>query len=191
VINFENTGTAPAQNIVVRDVLNPLQFDVSTVQILNASHEVVARQNGNVMECIFQGINLDSGGHGNILLKVKTLSTLVIGDAVSNRADIYFDYNFPIVTNDATTSFESLGINENENPLAITFSPNPVADSVTLKSVHVIENIELYDLQGRLLQRSLGSDVQFTLDMSNRQAGVYFIKASSGKDQSFVKISKD
>ncbi len=47
---------------------------------------------------------------GMWLLKSKTKPSLVVGDSFSNTASIYFDYNFPIVTNTATTSvLQSLG----------------------------------------------------------------------------------
>ncbi len=112
IINFENVGSADAVNIVVKDVIDVTKFDEKTLQILDSSHPVRAKINSNIAEFIFEGINLQHGGHGNILLKIKTRDNLVVGDVVTNKADIFFDYNLPITTNLASTTFQALGIDD-------------------------------------------------------------------------------
>ena len=42
---------------------------MDSLGLMNTSHPVDARINGNVVEFNFPSINLDSGGHGNVLLK--------------------------------------------------------------------------------------------------------------------------
>lgn len=104
VINFENTGNAEAENIVVKMEVDPNEFDINTLQLQNASASVDAKIVGNQVEFAFKKIKLQSGGHGNVLLKMKSKSDLVEGDTVNNMAEIYFDYNFPIETNDYVTT---------------------------------------------------------------------------------------
>ncbi|WP_395053951.1 hypothetical protein, partial [Flavobacterium sp.] len=53
VINFENTGTFQAENIVVKTTIDPNQFDINSLQLLSASNQVDARITGNVVEFIF------------------------------------------------------------------------------------------------------------------------------------------
>ncbi|MBF6608389.1 MAG: T9SS type A sorting domain-containing protein [Flavobacterium sp.] len=190
VINFENTGTAPAQNVVVRDTIDPLQFDVSSVQVMNASHPVVARQNGNILECIFEEINLDSGGHGNILLKIKTLNTLQEGEMVTNKADIFFDYNFPVTTENANTTFATLSIYESELGSKVLIAPNPVDDILQIRNSNEIEAIELYDIQGRLLEEMKVNSKLFELTMGGRQTGFYLLKVRSSLGQTTHQILK-
>ncbi len=191
VINFENTGNFYAQNIVVRDVINDAQFDVGSLQILDASHPVVARLNGNTVEFYFQDINLDSGGHGNILLKIKTLSTLPIGATVTNKADIFFDYNFPIETNHANTTFQNLKINDHGNIAGLSVYPNPSNSVVTVEANENIESVQLYDAQGRLLQTSVTNGPQLDVDISNRSIGIYFLKVLTNQASLTVKIIKN
>ena len=105
VVNFENTGTAEAENIVVEMDIDTNDFDISTLQLQNATGEVYTRVSGNKAEFIFKKIKLGSGGHGNVLLKMKSKSTLTKNDVIINSANIYFDYNFPVKTNDAITQF--------------------------------------------------------------------------------------
>jgi len=178
VIRFENTGTAPATFVVVKVDINDEQFEVNSLQLLSASHPVDVRLNGSILEFIFQNIQLESGGHGNILLKMKTKPTLQVGNTVDKKANIFFDYNFPIETNEAETLFQALSV---VNPVLdnlISIYPNPVKDmvNITIKDNSSIKTIELYDVQGRLLQTQLVNNPTSELNMSSRPKGVYFIK---------------
>ena len=107
MVRFENTGTANAVNIVVKDVINTAMFDVNSMVVTNASHAVATRiKDTNTVEFIFENINLpfdDASNDGFITFKIKTLSTLVIDDTFENKAEIYFDFNFPIETNNSIT----------------------------------------------------------------------------------------
>lgn len=57
--------------------------------------------------------------------KIKTLPTLVVGDSFENTANIFFDYNFPIVTNKATSTFKTLGTPDFDFDRYFTVYPNP------------------------------------------------------------------
>ncbi|HQV36114.1 MAG TPA: T9SS type A sorting domain-containing protein [Flavobacterium sp.] len=193
IVRFENTGTAPAENIVVKVEIEPNQFDYNSLQVLATSNDASVRMNANVIEFIFQNIQLESGGHGNILLKMKTNGTLQTGDYVEKRANIYFDYNFPIETNEAVTLFQALSV---VNPVLdnlISIYPNPVKDSVniSIKENSTIKTIELYDIQGRLLQTKLVNDVISEINLAERANGMYFIKINTDKGSKVEKLVKE
>jgi uncharacterized repeat protein (TIGR01451 family) len=191
IINFENTGTAPAENIVVRDVIDTTQFDVSSLQLMGSSASVTARVTGNIAEFIFSGINLHSGGHGNILLKIRSDNTLVSGDTVSSRANIYFDYNFPVETDPENTVFQSL--NNPDVPLdeSISVYPNPTRGNVAINCNNNIKSVQLFDVQGRILQTNLVNENQTTIDVSSQANGVYFLKIISDKGMMVKKIVRE
>jgi len=190
IINFENTGTFAAQNIVVRDSINLAQFDIMSMQVLNSSHNVNARVQGNKAEFIFEDINLEIGGHGNILLKIKSNSTLNTGDAVNNRADIFFDYNFPVLTNTANTVFQSLSVDDNVFDDSISVYPNPSVDVINIKSDSSIQSIQLYDVHGRLLLTRLTNVEIESIDMSAKSNGIYFLKITTANGIKTEKIIK-
>lgn len=156
LIRFENQGTANARNIVVKDVIDASKFDISTLTPLHASHSFVTRITGNTAEFIFDNIQLpfdNANNDGYISFKIKTKSTLNMGDAFSNTASIYFDYNAPIITNTYTTTVRNvLAVSEtktgNEN---ISIYPNPVEDTLYIKSGDEIIKAEIYDASGRIL----------------------------------------
>ncbi len=193
LIRFENTGNAPAENVVVKVEIDSNQFDTNSLQMLSSSHDTYVRINGNKIEFIFQNIQLESGGHGNILLKMKTKSSLQVGDMVAKKANIYFDYNFPIITNQAETLFQALSV---VNPILdnlISIYPNPVKDivNISIKDNSTIKTIELFDLQGRLLQTQLVNDISSELNVTERANGMYFIKINTDKGSKVEKLVKE
>ena len=191
MIRFENTGTAEAENIVVRTEINPSDFNINSLQLLNASHPVYTRVNGNVVEFVFEQILLESGGHGNVLLKVKSLTSLQQGDNVNKRANIYFDYNYPVATNEAETTFQALSNPDFEQDQSISIYPNPTKDKVNVSGDFTLQTVQLYDVQGRLLQTQLANDNQTIIDISVHSNGVYFIKVTSDKGIKVGKIVKE
>ena len=198
VINFENTGTYQAENIVVKDEIDLTKFDINSLQLLNTSHNAYTRITGNKVEFIFEGINLAAtsgsppvGGHGNVLFKIRSKNNLVTGDSVQKRANIYFDYNAPITTNMAVTTFQTLNNSIFEFDNSIQVYPNPTVSIINIKSNHSIKSIELYDIQGRILETSLENSKESTLDISKRETGIYFLKIITEEGSKVEKIMKE
>lgn len=195
LIRFENTGTANAQNIVVKDMIDTSKFDLNTLQALNGSHSFVTRiTNLNTVEFIFENIQLpfdNLNNDGYVSFKIKTKSTLSLGDSFSNTANIYFDYNHPIITNIYTTTVQNiLGTAEStEDKIDINIYPNPVKDILYLKSKEKIVKAEIYDSAGRILSSvSLNGD---SINVSELNKGNYMIKFSTKNQSGTQKFIKN
>ena len=112
VIRFQNTGSAEAINVIVTDEL-AANLDVSTFQMIAASHDYRFRLEGRTVEFYFENINLpdstsnESESHGFVAFKIKP-DLVSLGDRIENTAEIYFDYNFPIITNTTETEIVEL-----------------------------------------------------------------------------------
>ena len=195
MVNFENTGTYQADNVVVKLEINPAQFDVNSLQELSASHPVYTRISNNTVEFIFENCLLasgpPSGGHGHVPFKMKTKQNLLPNDAVLNKANIYFDYNAPIITNDAETTFTLLNKNGFNQDNSVSITPNPTNSVININNNYTIKTIELYDIQGRLLQTQLLNSNTTTLDISEKANGVYFVKVKTEIGHKVVKIIKE
>jgi hypothetical protein len=191
VINFENTGTAATSFITVSTEFDPTQFDVSSIQVLNTSHPAVTRVVDNRLEVFFPTINLDSGGHGNVLLKVRSNNALINGDAVQRRAGIYFDYNFPVITNVAVTTFETLDRNVITRDESIVLSPNPTKGIIQFNAQSDLLSYTLYDGQGRQLQTETLSGLSTSANMSAQPTGLYFVKVTSSAGSKVFKVVKE
>lgn len=195
IVNFENTGSASAVNVVVRTTVDEGQYDLHSLQVLRTSHQASTRIYDNVVEFLFKDIELDAaagdpavGGHGNVLFKIRTDGGLNPDDFVTKQADIFFDYNAPIVTNEVSTVFQSLGVPGFGTDPGISVYPNPAKDFVRVQSTSALRALELFDMGGRLLQTRFGSD---TIDLSSRSAGVYFLRITSEKGSKVEKIVRN
>ena len=196
VIRFQNSGTAAAENIVVKDIIDTAKFDIASLQLINASHPQVTKITGNKVEFQFENINLpaeindEPGSHGFVAFKIKTKANLVIGNSVANKADIYFDYNFPIETNTATSTVALLGTNTFKNA-SVTVAPNPTKNSVRILSKGNISSLQLSDLQGRVLETVMANDAEMHFDLSRKATGIYFLKITTEKGIKIEKIIKE
>ncbi|MBU0763613.1 MAG: VCBS repeat-containing protein, partial [Bacteroidetes bacterium] len=105
-IRFQNTGTAPAYNIILRDVLDS-DLDLSTLIILSASHNITRKEiiPDNALILTFENIMLpDSsadpeGSNGYVIFSIKPKAGLPDGTTITNQAGIYFDLNNVVLTN--------------------------------------------------------------------------------------------
>lgn len=195
MIRFENTGTFPAQNIVVKDMIDESKFDVSSLIALNGSHDYSTRITGNKVEFLFENINLpfeDATNDGYIVFKIKTLPTLALGDSFSNTASIYFDYNFPIVTEPAVTTFAILGTQDFVFNNYLTVYPNPASAILNLTAKQAIElrSIAIYNILGQLVLLVPNVTGVSSIDVSNLTKGNYFLKVVSDKGTSNVRFIK-
>ena len=194
VIRFENTGTYAAENVVVKDMIDLAKFDVSTLIPLHSSHDFVTRIAENKVEFIFEGINLpfdDANNDGYIAFKIKTKPNLVVGDTFSNNASIYFDYNFPIITNTYTTTIAALSTTDFDFGTHFTLYPNPVKEILNFQSKDntTINSIEIYNALGQIVL-AVPNTIS-TVDISSLQSGNYFVKVNTDLGVSNTKFIKE
>jgi hypothetical protein len=197
MIRFENTGTYYAENIVVKDIIDLNKLDISTLIPTSSSHSFVTKiSEGNKVEFIFENINLpfdDANNDGYIAFKIKTKSTLKVGDTFTNDANIYFDYNFPILTNKATSTFSAaLSTKDFDFLKYFILYPNPSHQNLNISKNENIEikTFEIYDVLGQLVIVVPNANSVSSIDISKLRAGSYFIKVKSDKGDSSMKFIK-
>ena len=194
-IRFENTGTSNAENIVVKDVIDTTKFDITSLVPFDSSHPFVTRViSTNKVEFIFENINLhfdDANNDGYVAFKIKTKPTMVVGDSFNNSANIYFDYNAPIVTNTATTTIQTLGYADFDFNTAFILSPVPAKNSLTIstKQSITISSVNIYNTLGQLIQVNTYPDE--IIDVSGLKSGSYFITIMSDRGKSSSKFIKE
>ena len=195
LIRFENLGTANAVNVVVADTIDISKYQLSTLIPIRGSHDFVTRINDNVVEFIFEDINLpfdDANNDGYVLFKIKTQETLVLGDSFSNSAAIYFDFNAPIITNEATTTVVStLGTNDFEAELNVRLFPNPTREILNISGLEnrEVKALSVYNLQGQLLINQY--DDTSAIDVFGLPSGVYFVKIETVEGAVFKRFLKN
>ncbi|HEX8562776.1 MAG TPA: T9SS type A sorting domain-containing protein [Flavobacterium sp.] len=194
-IRFQNTGNSDAVNVRLENTLDH-NLDWSTFVPLTGSHSYQAeRSNDGQVTFRFNNINLpgsqedEPGSHGYVSYKIKPVSGFDVGDIISNTAEIYFDYNLPIVTNTVTTQIQQLSVRDNDFATWLVY-PNPVNDIV---NIHFADAgrvmVSVVDLQGKviLLEEKVLQNGDAQLDVSNIQSGMYFVYIASGEQDAVVK----
>lgn len=198
LIRFQNTGTSAAEKILVRDILEG-DLDPTTTQVISSSHPFSSKLlDGNRLEFSFDNINLppssidEPGSNGFIAFKIKPKSNVGEGSVITNSANIFFDYNFPITTNTVTTTVSSLGIGGFTTNV-YTIYPNPARNTLTISAeLTQIDKVEIYNMIGQLVYSNVhvaGNSV--ALDVSNLSDGTYLsvIYSADGKStKKFIKL---
>lgn len=187
MVRFENSGSAIVQNIVLKDIIDTSKFNITSLVPLNGSSPFTTKITANTVEFIFQNINLPfdpNNNSGYVAFEIKTVPTLVNGNQIKNSASIYFDYYQPVTTNVATTTIQTLQIQDYVFSDFFTIYPNPVKNILNIvdKKQLEISSIIIYNTLGQLVQTFINADINTTaIDVSNLKTGLYFIKINSEK----------
>ncbi|MBL7828254.1 MAG: T9SS type A sorting domain-containing protein [Saprospiraceae bacterium] len=193
-IRFQNTGTYPADFVVIRDTL-PASLDLATLKVLASSHPCFWRIYGpRVLEFRFDPIHLpdstsnEPASHGFVVFSAKPHEGLSLGDSVRNRVGIYFDYNDPVITNYATMHvLETVGAYDPAGVLPLDFqiNPNPVASNGLVRvefseSLSSTADIRVLDMQGRTVHSVQLVKGEQRCVLPNLPPGSYFVQADAG-----------
>ena len=171
-IRFQNTGTASAVNVIVKDDLDP-DLDVETFELIAASHDVRTQLYGRSLTFYFDDIMLpDSasnpeGSKGYVKYKIHTNPSLPEGATINNTADIYFDSNPAIHTNTTLNTIAyKLSIDQLDANIHFQAYPNPFENTINF-TMDGMQNgkatIILIDLLGnKVLQKDFTATNTFT-----------------------------
>jgi uncharacterized repeat protein (TIGR01451 family) len=194
-INFQNTGTDTAHNIIIRDTLSSW-IDVNSFQYLASSDpKVLINLIGNAVEFYFPNIDLPDSTTSNTLsrgwiqYKVKTKTSLPLHTPVTNTASIYFDFNSAVVTNTVVSEYGPLGIKPIANSGTIHLYPNPNKGSFTLETSGSIgSEYTISDMLGNVIaQKNISSNTQ-SIDLPEAGEGVYTLMVTGSQAVRFVVV---
>jgi Leucine-rich repeat (LRR) protein len=198
VIRFENTGTASAVNVVIKDIIDISKLDISSLTPTDASHPFITRiKNTNEVEFVFENIQLpfdDENNDGYIAFKIKTLPILELNDIIENNAEIYFDFNAPIITNTYTTKIiEESSTDGIIGTNTISTFPNPTKNQLFINSETSFEKISIFDTSGKLISSIQLSHplTEYELNISKLSEGIYFLEVQSKNIKEMKKFIKN
>lgn len=197
LIRFQNTGTDTAYKVVITDTLNQ-NLDLSTLEFGAASHPYKFEFIGSgqaILKFTFDKINLvdsftnEPKSHGFISFKIIPYDSIPNGTIVKNSADIYFDFNQPIKTNNTQVSIDdrlptgatlNLVTSVKQNNIvyeAINVYPNPFTQTTNFEFVYNTKAalLIIYDVNGELImQENIVGKTMFQLQRYNLPNGMYF-----------------
>ena len=102
---------------------------------------------------------------------------LAVGDFITGDANIYFDFNAPIITNMVSTEIiDDLSSTNYELENNISIYPNPAKNilHIEAKNKQKIEQLKIYNLSGLELMNV--EENKQLLNLESLSTGVYFIQ---------------
>jgi PKD repeat protein len=183
-INFQNTGTAPAVNVVLHDEFET-DLDLESFQMIGASHDYHVHFEGRKAVWVFSGIMLpdstndEPNSHGFVKFAISPNAGLAQGTQLTNTADIYFDYNEAVVTNTALNTIDyTLSIGETPaSNVSITLQPNPFNQYTNIRiegAGNDAVELNVYDLIGNVVKSEISNNSNvIRINRDNMATGMY------------------
>ena len=197
MVRFQNTGTASAINVEIRDTI-PVQFlDPSSVRPGAASHAYgFDLQGDGVVVFKFADINLpdsnanEAASHGFVKFLVSQRKDVPLGTKIENTAAILFDFNAPVITNQTLhTIGENFVVVSDQTVLQpdvqVKVTPNPMANRVTVNVEGLTDTknmrFQLLSAMSRSVLEGHFSGENYSFEAGNLPAGVYFYEIRNGE----------
>jgi uncharacterized repeat protein (TIGR01451 family) len=193
-VRFQNTGTAPAQNIYILDTLDA-NLDWSTFMPMQSSHPMIIIDLGNgVKRFEFNQIWLpdsssnEPASHGALTYRIQENANNLVGSTIENTAHIFFDWNAPIITNttyNINTTFG--GIDETAENQLLLF-PNPTAEILNIHISTSMENSSytVLDCFGRNVGKGILDAKQNSISVKHLANGLYHLQIGTQRVQFIV-----
>ena len=196
LVRFQNTGNAAATNVLIKDSLAD-NLNWNSLVPVDASHTyrtVITK--GNKVEFIFDGINLpgkninEPASHGFAAFKIKPKNTIAVGETIYNKAEIYFDFNLPVITNTVSTTI--IDPKQSDNIIGLSSYPNPAKDYIwfTVKQGVQIKAINLYNSIGEKLytETVVNPVTSKKINTTNLPSGILFLEVISDQGKAIQKL---
>lgn len=194
-IRFQNTGNDTAFTVVILDTLSTL-LDVSTLKPGASSHPYQLEISGTgTLKFIFDPIMLpDSninfiGSQGYVQFDIRQKQGNLPGTAITNQANIYFDFNPPVQTGVVLNTIgeifveEMVGVQDMPGQKhQVAVFPNPSRDKVTFTVAEASEGFDLvlFDAQGKQAQQISATGSSAQLFRNSLPEGLYWYQIRIG-----------
>ena len=197
VIRFQNTGTDTAFSVVVTDTL-PATLDPATIEVGAASHAMSWNLTGHgILRFNFPNILLPDSNvneplsHGFVGFRIRPRLPIEPGTLIENTANIYFDFNPPVITEPSVlvAEFSTEAAGSSSDP-HLVLMPNP-SDGVLWVLVSATDqgggSIRMLAMDGRTVLEKPASGSRTELDLGLLMAGPYLLEWTDGKGIRMVK----
>ncbi|MBL7828684.1 MAG: T9SS type A sorting domain-containing protein [Saprospiraceae bacterium] len=182
-IFFQNTGTAPADLVVVRDTLDE-QLNLASIRNITSSHHMKITTNQEGKELVFRFENIalpDStsdyaGSIGSIQYEIDLKPGVALGTEIKKQAAIYFDFNTPVITNQNVLEVvNSSKVAQLLPGNQIILFPNPAGAFVGFYSDGT-SDVKVFDSFGRLMHTGQFENGLQQISSIDWPSGVYFVQ---------------
>ncbi len=208
LIRFQNTGTAPAHNVRIEDKIDD-NFEKASLKVNDYSHsmEYYFDDNGKIY-FEFPNIMLPDSGtdyeasQGYVSYSIQLKDNLPLGTKLKNTAEIYFDFNEPIITNTTVNTIvlkSGSGVKTEVDGLNVSIYPNPTQNTATIE-VNLDKtstlSYTLFNIQGKLisqkeLDKKVNGLVKEEISLDGLTSGIYILNISINGKETSLKVVKE
>jgi len=191
LIRFQNTGNDTAFRVVVKDTIDS-NFDLTTFDVTESSHSVQTMlKNDGEVRFIFDNILLPDSNinepesHGYVKYRIHAKAGLPNNTLVYNLANIYFDYNPPVGTNNTFNTLVyviPIGIDEISIQEGISVYPNPMDESATVYFNNPEKEkftFTISDISGKIIHQQTTSAAHLVIYKNQLSSGLYFFRLAA------------
>ncbi len=182
-IRFQNTGTDTAFNVVVTDTL-PATLDPASIVWGAASHAHTRSLFGQgVLKFIFANILLPDSNvneplsHGFVSFRIRPRLPIAPSTEIENIANIYFDFNPPVITEPSVLTAEFSTRVEGQERDQVSLAPVPASDELIVACSDAIANVRILAADGREVLRMSARSTQVRIDLNGLKSGAYLLEA--------------
>jgi hypothetical protein len=191
IVHFQNTGNDTAFKVVIVDTLSPY-VDPATFESGGSSHPYTVELSGEgVITWTFDNILLvdsttnEPGSHGHIHYRIRQVPGNPPGTVISNKADIYFDFNSPITTNTVVNTIATpTAIAQLSQQQNVTVYPNPFNDEVMIMVKNAgtdLLSLDVYNTLGEKVYYDQSMSGHFSMKRNGLGGGIYLYRVTSSK----------
>ncbi len=195
-IRFQNTGTFPAERVIITDTLST-DLLWNTMELVSSSHNTDWYIQQGVLHFVMDPIYLpdsisdEANSHGYVKFRMAPRSSLLAGAQIENIANIYFDFNEPVITAPAVFTVDQTSAIASIDQLGFNLYPNPADDLINVLVDAPGATLELRSVDGRLVKAQRIQGLRTVLPIGELANGPYVINVihASGERtaQGFVK----
>lgn len=190
VIHFQNTGNDVAYKVTVVDTITQ-KLGLRHLKVTGTSHPHVYSLRVDGKQALvweFNDIMLpdshtnEKASHGFITFEADINGVIAVGDSITNKAYIYFDYQKPVITNTASVVIVNPTVDIKKvhsvsgSELQVYPNPSSAVVNIQTQSRYNDFNVSMYDLMGKQTASVKIIDNIATFNVANLPKGIYFVK---------------
>jgi hypothetical protein len=213
-VRFQNTGNDTAFTVYVIDTLDQ-NLNVESFQMGAVSHPYqlnmqTVKSGKTFLRWQFDNILLPDSNtnqlksNGFIQYRISPKPGLALGSQVRNHAEIYFDFNPPVITNQTLSTFNNItytdpslnnnvqivtGVSGKLSPkqIGVNLYPNPVTEHSLTADFSTKGNLVLFNAQGQQVFEKQNIEGKQVLPV-HLKSGFYVAQLKTEKGVSVVKV---
>ena len=174
---------------------------MTTFNFIAASHDWDIRfENERTMVVTFNDINLPDStanlqrSQGFFKYSLAPIEEVAFDEKIYSHADIFFDYNAPIRTNDGLAWIgRTSSVKDTETPASpYQLFPNPASDELLVDGLGAgdIEGYSIYNISGQKLVEGRISITDNKVDISGLVPGIHLIQLNGKSKTVMLKFIK-